>query len=76
MDFAKYFHTKKYHCEQCQEKFDSQDKLNQHAKEVHKKTLSKCPNCGKTFLHEKDRLHHMREEKQTEKENRKIKGYK
>ncbi|NOJ30050.1 MAG: hypothetical protein DA328_07780 [Nitrososphaeraceae archaeon] len=72
----KYFNNKKYYCEQCDKKFDSQDILNTHAKEIHKKTLLKCSNCGKTFLHEKDRLHHMREEKQTEKENRKIKGYK
>lgn len=34
----------------------------QHAKEAHKRHVVKCTYCGKQFLHEKDRLHHVREE--------------
>ncbi len=33
-----------------------------HARRVHHKTILKCTGCGKEFLHEKDRLHHAREE--------------
>jgi uncharacterized C2H2 Zn-finger protein len=34
-----------------------------HAKEEHHKPILKCPNCGMQFLYEKDRYHHIQEEK-------------
>ncbi len=33
-----------------------------HYKTVHHKLILKCHKCGKEFIHEKDRLHHVREE--------------
>lgn len=33
-----------------------------HARDSHKRHVVKCSSCGKQFLHEKDRLHHAREE--------------
>ena len=32
------------------------------AKHVHHDTIVKCHDCGQVFIHEKDRLHHVREE--------------
>ncbi|WP_268541320.1 hypothetical protein [Candidatus Nitrosotenuis cloacae] len=49
-------------CEYCKEKLDSYSDLMSHARRVHHKTILKCTGCGKEFLHEKDRLHHAREE--------------
>ena len=58
MDF---FH-KKYSCELDGEKFDSEDDLMDHYQTAHHKMILKCHKCGKQFIHEKDRLHHVREE--------------
>ena len=33
-----------------------------HARHVHHDTIVKCNDCGHEFIHEKDRLHHVREE--------------
>ena len=33
-----------------------------HAIHVHHHPIMKCHECGKEFIHEKDRLHHTREE--------------
>ena len=49
-------------CEHCHEKFNKLDNLIEHLKNVHHQSIPKCHNCGKEFLHEKDRLHHVREE--------------
>jgi hypothetical protein len=43
--------------------FDKQEELIKHATEVHHRPAIKCHNCGMQFLHEKDRLHHIQEEK-------------
>jgi uncharacterized C2H2 Zn-finger protein len=56
-----FFH-KKYKCEVDNEKFNTYDDLIEHARKVHHTTILKCNKCGKQFLHEKDRLHHVREE--------------
>lgn len=56
------FHRTKYECDQDGEKFKSYDELIQHARHVHHHPIVKCRNCGKEFIHEKDRLHHEREE--------------
>ena len=62
MDF---FH-KKYTCEIDGEKFASEDDLMTHYRTVHHKLVLKCHKCGKEFIHEKDRLHHVREEHEKE----------
>ncbi|WP_201449364.1 hypothetical protein [Nitrososphaera sp. AFS] len=33
-----------------------------HVRHVHHHSIMKCHECGKEFIHEKDRLHHVREE--------------
>jgi uncharacterized C2H2 Zn-finger protein len=35
-----------------------------HARDAHGRHIVKCADCGKLFLHEKDRLHHVKEEKE------------
>ena len=62
MDF---FH-KKYSCEIDGEKFDSEDDLMDHYHAAHHKMILQCHKCGKQFIHEKDRLHHVREEHEKE----------
>ncbi|HEY7734593.1 MAG TPA: C2H2-type zinc finger protein [Nitrososphaera sp.] len=57
-----FLHRQKNECEVCHARFASYDELVQHAKETHKYRTVKCVYCGKQFLHEKDRLHHAREE--------------
>jgi tRNA U54 and U55 pseudouridine synthase Pus10 len=56
-------YPKKSHCEICHQAFDKEEELFKHAKEEHHKAVIKCHNCGMQFLHEKDRLHHIQEEK-------------
>ena len=63
MDF---FHKKKHACEKDDEKFDTYQELVEHARDVHHSFILKCNKCGKQFLHEKDRLHHVREEHEKE----------
>ncbi|MGI0035497.1 MAG: C2H2-type zinc finger protein [Nitrososphaera sp.] len=59
MDFLR---RQKSECDECHARFRSYDEMVQHAKEAHKRHVVKCSYCGKQFLHEKDRLHHVREE--------------
>ena len=40
------------------------DELIKHPRHIHHHTIVKCQYCGKEFVHEKDRLHHAREEHQ------------
>jgi hypothetical protein len=63
--FVDFFH-KKYKCDKDDEKFDTYDDLIEHSKKIHHHTILKCNKCGKQFLHEKDRLHHVREEHEKE----------
>ena len=66
VDICKYgflLYHKKSHCELCSSVFDKQEELIKHATEVHHRPAIKCHNCGMQFLHEKDRLHHIQEEK-------------
>jgi C2H2-type zinc finger protein len=58
------FHRGKTECEDCHARFRSYDDLIEHSKEVHKRHIVKCSMCGRQFLHEKDRLHHIKEEKE------------
>lgn len=61
MDFL-LFH-KKNRCEICHGTFDNQEQLIKHSKNEHHTPILKCQNCGALFLHEKDRLHHIQDEK-------------
>jgi hypothetical protein len=49
-------------CDQCSQKFEKYDELIAHARHFHHHPIVKCHDCGKEFIHEKDRLHHVREE--------------
>ncbi len=60
-----FFH-KKYSCEVDGEKFSSVEDLMNHYRTVNHKLILKCQKCGKEFIHEKDRLHHVREEHEKE----------
>lgn len=51
-------------CEECHERFKSYEELVLHARDAHKRHILKCTDCGKLFLHEKDRLHHVKEERE------------
>lgn len=67
------FH-KKNSCEIDGEKFESEDDLMNHYHVVHHKLILKCHKCGRQFIHEKDRLHHVREEHEKEMDARVHKG--
>lgn len=54
----------RHECEECHAKFKSYDEIVKHAQEAHGRRLVKCSACGKLFLHEKDRLKHVKEEKE------------
>ena len=43
------------------EKFDTHEKFIDHSRKVHHKVVSKCHKCGKQFISEKERLHHVRD---------------
>jgi hypothetical protein len=53
---------KKHKCEKDGEKFDTYEQLIEHARKIHHYTILRCNKCRKQFFHEKDRLHHVREE--------------
>ena len=57
-------HREKNECDDCHAKFGSYDELVNHVKDAHKRHVIMCRYCGKQFIHEKDRLHHEREEKE------------
>jgi len=58
------FRREKTECDECHARFGSYDELVQHAREAHKIRPIRCNSCGKLFLHERDRLHHVKEEKE------------
>jgi len=57
-------------CDLCGEKFESYEELIAHARHIHHYPIVKCHGCGKEFIHEKDRLHHVREEHQQKVDHR------
>ena len=63
MDFL---HHKKFVCEKDNEKFETYEELIAHSRHIHHMTILKCDGCGKEFIQEKDRLHHVREEHEKE----------
>jgi len=42
-------------------------------RQIHHHPIVKCRDCGKEFVHEKDRLHHVREEHERKVDYRKHK---
>lgn len=58
------FHHEKNDCDDCHQKFKSYEELVRHSRDAHGRHILKCAECGKLFLHEKDRLHHVKEEKE------------
>lgn len=64
------FHRNKYLCDQCGQIFESNEALIDHARQVHHHPIVKCHDCGKEFIHEKDRLHHVREEHEKKTDHR------
>jgi uncharacterized protein with PIN domain len=58
------FHHEKNECEECRKRFANYEEMVRHAHDVHKRHITKCPDCGKLFVHEKDRLHHVKEERE------------
>lgn len=54
----------KHECEECHAHFGSYEELVHHARDAHNHHILKCADCGKLFLHEKDRLHHVKEERE------------
>ncbi|WP_052370114.1 hypothetical protein [Candidatus Nitrosotenuis uzonensis] len=56
------FNRNKNICEDCKERLETFEDLISHARRVHHRTILKCTGCGKQFIHEKDRLHHARQE--------------
>jgi hypothetical protein len=54
-------HRNKYVCEYDHGKFQNYEEFIVHTKHVHHPVV-KCRECGKEFIHEKDRLHYVREQ--------------
>lgn len=68
------FHLgKKHECEDCRAHFPSYDELVAHARDAHRRHVLRCASCGKLFLHEKDRLHHVKEERERKVDQRRHK---
>ncbi len=59
-----FLQRQKNRCKLCDHKFSKHEELVQHAKKVHGQSLAKCRECGMEFLHEEDRLHHVKQEKE------------
>ena len=66
-------HHTKFICEIDQLKFKTNEELILHMKQIHHHQIIKCRECGKEFIHEKDRLHHVREDHEKKIDNRKHK---
>lgn len=61
-------------CDQCKERFESYSELIVHTRRKHNHDMIKCNECGKEFIHEKDRLHHSQDEHKKKLKNRIHKG--
>ncbi|MFZ0357389.1 MAG: hypothetical protein WAL53_04595, partial [Nitrososphaeraceae archaeon] len=68
------FHHTKFVCEIDHLKFMTYEELILHMRQIHHHHIIKCRECGKEFVHEKDRLHHVREEHERKADYRKHKG--
>ena len=61
-------------CDKCKKKFKTNEELIRHARHDHHHVILKCTECGKEFIHEKDRLHHVKEERQKKLSKRGLDG--
>lgn len=68
------FHRSKFLCEIDQLKFNTHEELISHIRQIHHYPIVKCLDCRKEFIHEKDRLHHVREEHERKMDYRKHKS--
>ena len=73
-DNLKLSHHTKFVCEIDNLKFMTHEELILHMRQIHHHPIIKCRECGKEFIHEKDRLHHVREEHEKKADYRKHKG--
>ncbi len=64
------FFGRKFKCDQCDAKFSKYEELISHARHDHNHVIVKCAECGKEFIHEKDRLHHAIKEHEKKMERR------
>jgi uncharacterized C2H2 Zn-finger protein len=55
-------------------KFSTNEELVDHARQVHHSPIAKCSECGKEFVHEKDRFHHSKKEHEKKMERRRQKS--
>jgi len=69
-----FFHRSKFLCEIDQLKFKTHEELISHMRQIHHYPIVKCHDCRKEFIHEKARLHHVREEHERKVDYRKHKG--
>ena len=65
-----FFHHTEFHCEIDKLKFETHEELISHMRQIHHYPIVKCHDCRKEFIHEKDRLHHVREEHEKELDQR------
>lgn len=63
MILGKLLSHKKYSCNDCTEKFHEYSDLVAHVKSRHHGPLLRCHTCGKEFVRETERYHHIQEEK-------------
>ena len=68
------FFGKKLECVHCKMKFSTNEELVDHARHSHHQTIAKCSECGKEFVHEKDRFHHAKKEHEKKMERRRQKS--
>jgi len=69
-----FFHRTKFLCEIDHYSFKTYEELIAHMRQIHHYPIVKCHDCRKEFIHEKDRLHHVREEHERKVDYRKHKG--
>jgi hypothetical protein len=67
------FHHTEFVCEIDHLKFKTYEELIHHMRLIHHHHIIKCRECAKEFIHEKDRLHHVREQHEKEADYRRHK---
>jgi uncharacterized C2H2 Zn-finger protein len=67
------FHHTEFVCEIDHLKLKTYEELILHMRQIHHHHIIKCRECGKEFIHEKDRLHHVREQHEKEADYRRHK---
>ena len=67
------FHHTEFVCEIDHLKFKTYEELIHHMGQIHHHHIIKSRECGKEFIHEKDRLHHVREQHEKEADYRRHK---